>query len=48
MKKLNKQSIYSELYNGDINKIDKNLSKFIRCKKIISKQDKSDPIEFEY
>lgn len=48
MQKLDKQAIYSELYNGDINKIDKNLSKFIKRKKIISKQDKSDPIEFEY
>lgn len=48
MKKLSRQQIYRNLYNGDINKIDKNLSIFIKNKKIISKQDHSDPIEFEY
>lgn len=48
MKKLDRQSIYNDLYCGDINKIDKNLSIFIKKKKLISKLDKSDPIEFEY
>lgn len=48
MKKLSKSQIYNNLYNGDINKIDKNLSKFIKNKNIISNIHKNDPIEFEY
>ena len=48
MNKLSKTTIYQKLYNGNVNKIDKNLSTFIKHKKTISKQYKHDPIEFEY
>ena len=48
MKKLNSDQIYKNLYYGNINKIDKNLSIFIKQKEILSKQNKTDPNEFEY
>ena len=48
MKKLIKSDVYQELYNCKLKDIDKSLSKFIKCKKIISKQNDMDPQEFEY
>ncbi len=48
MSKITKKSVYNALYTCKLKDIDKQLSTFIKHKKLLSKNSTTPPDEFEY